>query len=145
MSGLALRLQLFCEDLFGPHARSARKTADKDWKLKGVKYLGDMAGRRVVPTEAGDQTKERILSAAEQLFAKSGFDGVSMRDIGRAAEVPFALITYHFQSKLGLYQALFRRHQACSPLSDSSASTRFRSQGTARPISVRSPRQSSTP
>jgi AcrR family transcriptional regulator len=111
MSGLALRLQVLCEDLSGPHARSARKTADKDWKLKGVKYLGDMAGRRVVPTEAGDQTKERILSAAEQLFAKSGFDGVSMRDIGRAAEVPFALITYHFQSKLGLYQALFRRRQ----------------------------------
>ena len=69
------------------------RPADKDWKLKGVKDLGDMAGRRVVPTEAGDQTKERILSAAEQLFAKSGFDGVSMRDIGRAAEVPFALIT----------------------------------------------------
>ena len=112
MSGLGLRLQLFWEDLSGPHARSARKDRrQQDWKLKGVKYLGDMAGRRVVPTEAGDQTKERILSAAEQLFAKSGFDGVSMRDIGRAAEVPFALITYHFQSKLGLYQALFRRRQ----------------------------------
>src|ERR1700678_4581949 len=32
MSGRALRLQLFCEDLSGPHARSARKTADMDWK-----------------------------------------------------------------------------------------------------------------
>jgi AcrR family transcriptional regulator len=70
-----------------------------------------MTERRVVPTEGGDQTKERILSASEKLFAKRGFDGVSMREIGRAAQVPFALITYHFKTKLGLYQALFHRRQ----------------------------------
>jgi AcrR family transcriptional regulator len=34
-----------------------------------------------------------------------------MRDIGSAAEVPYALVTYHFKSKLGVYQALFRRRQ----------------------------------
>ena len=73
--------------------------------------MNKMTGRKVVPTEGGDQTKEKILTAAEKLFAKNGFDGVSMRDVGRAAEVPFALITYHFHTKLGLYQALFRRRQ----------------------------------
>jgi AcrR family transcriptional regulator len=73
--------------------------------LSGVKK------RKVVPSEAGDQTRERILGAAEELFARSGFDGVSMRDIGAAAEVPYALVTYHFKSKLGVYQALFRRRQ----------------------------------
>ena len=80
-------------------------------KAIGVVHLSKMTGRKVVPTEGGDQTKEKILTAAEKLFAKNGFDGVSMRDVGRAAEVPFALITYHFQTKLGLYQALFRRRQ----------------------------------
>jgi AcrR family transcriptional regulator len=80
-------------------------------KATGVVHLSKMTGRKVVPTEGGDQTKEKILTAAEKLFAKNGFDGVSMRDVGRAAEVPFALITYHFQTKLGLYQALFRRRQ----------------------------------
>ena len=73
--------------------------------------MGETAVRKVVAREAGDLTKERILAAAEQLFAKSGFDGVSMRDIGRAAEVPYALTTYHFESKLGLYRALFRRRE----------------------------------
>ena len=58
-----------------------------------------MRKRKVVPSEAGDQTRERILGAAEVLFARSGFDGVSMRDIGAAAEVPYALVTYHFKSK----------------------------------------------
>ena len=67
--------------------------------------------RKVVPSEAGDQTRERILGAAEALFARNGFDGVSMRDIGTAAAVPYALVTYHFKSKLGVYQALFRRRQ----------------------------------
>jgi AcrR family transcriptional regulator len=70
-----------------------------------------MKKRKVVPSEAGDQTRERILGAAEELFARNGFDGVSMRDIGAAAEVPYALVTYHFKSKLGVYQALFRRRQ----------------------------------
>ena len=70
-----------------------------------------MKKRKVAPSEAGDQTRERILGAAEELFARSGFDGVSMRDIGAAAEVPYALVTYHFKSKLGVYRALFRRRQ----------------------------------
>ena len=73
--------------------------------------MTEAAARKAVAREAGDLTRERILAAAEQLFAKSGFDGVSMRDIGRAAEVPYALTTYHFESKLGLYRALFRRRE----------------------------------
>ncbi len=64
----------------------------------------------MVATEAGDLTKERILRAAQRLFARKGFEGVSMRDVGKAAEVPFALITYHFQTKLNLYKSIFRRH-----------------------------------
>jgi AcrR family transcriptional regulator len=80
-------------------------------KATGTVHLSDRTERKVVPTEGGDHTKERILTAAERLFAKSGFDGVSIREVGRAAQVPFALVTYHFQTKLGLYQALFRRRQ----------------------------------
>ncbi len=67
-----------------------------------------MANRKVVPTEAGDRTKQKILFAAEQLFARCGFDGVSLREIGRAADVPFALITYHFRTKQELYRAVFK-------------------------------------
>ncbi len=66
--------------------------------------------RKVVPTAAGNQTRERILDAAQNLFAASGFDGVSLRDVGDAADVPFASTTYHFKTKLGLYQAVFQRH-----------------------------------
>lgn len=65
--------------------------------------------RTVVPRANGEQTREKILIVAERLFAEAGYDGVSMRQVGGAADIPFALVTYHFQTKLGLYKAVFRR------------------------------------
>jgi AcrR family transcriptional regulator len=54
-------------------------------------------------------TRERILDAAERLFAKRGFHGVSVRDITGAADVDVALANYHFGSKQGLLEAVFLR------------------------------------
>ena len=53
--------------------------------------------------------KERLLDAAEQLFAQRGFHGVSLRDITEAAEVDVALVSYHFGSKRALFTAVFER------------------------------------
>jgi AcrR family transcriptional regulator len=52
-------------------------------------------------------TRGRIIAAAEQLFAKLGFDGVSLRKIALTAGVPVGLVSYHFGGKLGVYQAIF--------------------------------------
>jgi len=62
--------------------------------------------RRAVPLKS---KKERILDAAERLFARHGFYGVSIRDITRVAEVDVALVNYHFGSKRELFAAVFRR------------------------------------
>ena len=53
--------------------------------------------------------KERILDAAEELFAQRGFYGVSLRDITQAARVDVALVGYHFGSKRELFTAVFER------------------------------------
>ena len=53
--------------------------------------------------------KERILDAAEQLFAQRGFYGVSLRDITQAAGVDVALVAYHFGGKRELFTAVFER------------------------------------
>jgi len=53
--------------------------------------------------------KERILDAAEQLFAQRGFYGVSLRDITQAAGVDVALVGYHFGAKRELFAAVFER------------------------------------
>ena len=57
----------------------------------------------------GAKTRERILRVAERLFAEHGYDGVSVRSIAKAANVQLALLTYYFQSKPGLYRAVFQR------------------------------------
>ena len=54
-------------------------------------------------------TRDRILDAAERLFVEHGFDGTSMRMITSAANANLAAVNYHFGSKDALVQAVFRR------------------------------------
>ncbi len=55
-------------------------------------------------------TKERILEAAQRLFAEKGLDATSMRHITEAARANLASINYHFGSKDALIAAIFARH-----------------------------------
>src|SRR5690606_737675 len=48
-----------------------------------------------------------ILNAAEKLFEEKGFDGTSVRDIAKAADVNLAMISYYFGSKEKLLDTLF--------------------------------------
>lgn len=57
----------------------------------------------------GSDTRERILDAAEALFAAQGFDATSMRMITGRAGVNLAAVNYHFGSKQGLFEAVFHR------------------------------------
>ena len=50
-----------------------------------------------------DDTRQRILKAAVELFADHGFDGASVRAIITKARVNQAAINYHFKGKEGLY------------------------------------------
>ena len=54
-------------------------------------------------------TKDRILSAAEDLFAQHGFAGTSLRQVTSRADVNIAAVNYHFGSKENLVNEVFRR------------------------------------
>ncbi|AKX43844.1 TetR family transcriptional regulator [Thiopseudomonas alkaliphila] len=54
-------------------------------------------------------TMERILDAAELLFADKGFEETSLRTITSKAKVNLAAVNYHFGSKKTLIQAVFSR------------------------------------
>ena len=45
------------------------------------------------------QTKDRLLDAAEDLFAARGFAEVSIRELALAADVNIAAVNYHFHGK----------------------------------------------
>ncbi len=62
--------------------------------------------------ELGAQTRERLLDAAERLFAERGFATASVRDITAAAGCNLAAVNYHFGGKHGLYGEVFRRRLA---------------------------------
>lgn len=59
-------------------------------------------------TRPSDITRERILKAAERLFADRGYDGTSIRAIVSKARVNQAAINYHFEGKDGLYREVLR-------------------------------------
>jgi len=59
----------------------------------------------------GEETKKRLLDAAERLFAKRGIDGVSLREVNAAAsERNNAALYYHFRDRDGLVRAIVERH-----------------------------------
>ncbi|WP_025761491.1 TetR/AcrR family transcriptional regulator [Dyadobacter tibetensis] len=49
----------------------------------------------------------QIISVAEALFAKKGFEGASIRDIAQEAKINISMISYYFGSKEKLIEALF--------------------------------------
>lgn len=57
----------------------------------------------------GHATAERILDAAEALFAQRGYYGVSVREIADTAGAEFSLARYHFGSKDDLFVAVTGR------------------------------------
>ena len=67
-----------------------------------------MSPRRYDPEAARDD----ILDAAERLFARRGFDGVSTATIAKAAGVSQSQIHYHFDTKKKLWEAVFQRRFA---------------------------------
>lgn len=64
----------------------------------------------VVMTSSKIQTQQRILDAAQSLFAESGFNDTSLRQITTKAEVNLAAVNYHFGSKKELIQAVLQRY-----------------------------------
>ncbi len=56
------------------------------------------------------ETKDKILNAAEILFAEHGFSETSMRVITSVADVNLAAVNYHFGSKKELIQAVIDRY-----------------------------------
>jgi AcrR family transcriptional regulator len=50
------------------------------------------------------KTRAKLIEAAGQLFAKNGFNGVTVRDIAKRPHTHLSALNYHFRSKEALYR-----------------------------------------
>ena len=58
-----------------------------------------------------DDTKARLLEAAERLFAERGVDAVSLREINRESGARNAIaVQYHFEDRAGVIRAVMAKH-----------------------------------
>jgi len=64
----------------------------------------------------GEQTAQRILDAAEDLFAAHGYEGTSLRQIASRAAIQEPGLYNHFSGKLALYEAVLYR--ALNPMAE---------------------------
>jgi TetR/AcrR family transcriptional regulator, regulator of cefoperazone and chloramphenicol sensitivity len=65
-------------------------------------------GKRPAPTRRyprGEETRQRIVEAAIEVFGVLGYDGASTRLIARQAGVTLPAFQYYFAGKQGLYLA----------------------------------------
>lgn len=58
---------------------------------------------------AREASIERILDAAEQLFAEFGYHGVTLKDVAARIGVSSTLLHYHFKGKESVYEAVWAR------------------------------------
>lgn len=56
-----------------------------------------------------EQSRARILDAAEVAFANRGFDGARLRDIAQTAGIHHALVHHYYDDKVGLFRAVLSR------------------------------------
>lgn len=56
-----------------------------------------------------DNTEEKILAAAQDVFIKKGMDGARMQEIANEACINKALLHYYFRTKEKLFEAIFRK------------------------------------
>lgn len=69
--------------------------------------MTDLANRfRPGTNPRGEDTRQRILETAFELFGSAGFEGASTRTLAEHAGVNLPAIQYYFGSKEGLYRAV---------------------------------------
>ena len=71
--------------------------------------LPELQQERRQPRSKGEVTAQRILNAAEELFAERGFAGTTLRDVAEQVGIQNPSLYNHYKSKESLYSAVLER------------------------------------
>ncbi|HOZ27676.1 MAG TPA: TetR/AcrR family transcriptional regulator [Hyphomonadaceae bacterium] len=71
----------------------------------------ETSAKRTGRTKAEQRAEslEQILDAAEYLFSRNGFNGVTLRDVAQRVGIHTTLLNYYFKDKANLFEAVFAR------------------------------------
>ena len=91
--------------------------------------------KRVRRSKAEQRAKslEQILDAAEYLFSRLGFYGVTLRDVARRVGIHTTLLHYYFKDKQDLFEAVFRRRASVTSDRRMAALERYEAKAGDRP------------
>ncbi|KZL06594.1 TetR/AcrR family transcriptional regulator [Pseudovibrio sp. Ad26] len=68
-----------------------------------IKKISQEKQRQRAPSKSSLETRQKILDAAEHLFAFRSYDAASIRDIAQKAGVKLGLVNHHFGTKEDLF------------------------------------------
>lgn len=71
--------------------------------------MSSVAKRSDANLKDDQSARDKILDAAERLFAEHGFYGSTTREIAKQAGVPLGLMAYYFKTKSDLYSEVIMR------------------------------------
>lgn len=69
-----------------------------------------MAQRLTLPQKRALETRQRILEAASQVFARRGYGQATVEDIANEAEISIGALYHHFSGKQEIFKALLEDH-----------------------------------
>jgi AcrR family transcriptional regulator len=95
---------------------SGQAAAEEDRKPDGRGRQKDIAREASI---------ERIIDAAEQLFAEYGYHGVTVKDVAKKIGVSPTLLHYHFNGKESIFEAVWARKAPLSARSRLAAMRRY--------------------
>lgn len=78
------------------------------WPLEAMKGTPRVVKKRGRPRNASStDTRVRLIDSGRHHFARYGFDGATMGDISRDAQIGPSAFYHHFEDKESLYEAVF--------------------------------------
>jgi AcrR family transcriptional regulator len=85
---------------------------------RGASVVAGVARESRTAEPQVDPSRQRILDAAETLFADRGFDATATSQVAATADVAKGLLFYYFPKKIDLLRALLEERLPTAPLSD---------------------------